>query len=177
MNPFCQEHRPLIEFFAAALAGLIVSGCSSGSTPPGPATAAANRPAVAASQPAKGTNLLATAAQSVFHADAPASRDPFFPELSQAPTAAAAPFVRLPITSYLKLAGIWPGKSRPMALINRTPLAPGEEGDVSIIVTNQLSKPEIQKINIRCLEVRQDSVLIRIDGEQGVKELKIAQGK
>jgi hypothetical protein len=64
-----------------------------------------------------------------------------------------------------------------MALINRTVLAPGEQADVSIVVSNQFSKAEIQKVNVRCLEVRRDSVLISIAGEQGVKELRMAQAK
>jgi hypothetical protein len=83
----------------------------------------------------------------------------------------------MPAISYLKLVGIRPGTIRPMALINKTPLAPGEEGDVSIVVSNQMSKAEVHKINVRCLEVRQDSVLIKIAGENGVKELRLAQQK
>ncbi|MFO1500681.1 MAG: hypothetical protein U1G07_20235 [Verrucomicrobiota bacterium] len=64
-----------------------------------------------------------------------------------------------------------------MALINRTPLAQGEEADVSVVIPNPSSKPEVQKVAIRCVEVRRHSVLISIAGEQGVKELRMAQAK
>ena len=66
---------------------------------------------------------------------------------------------------------------RGSSLINRTPFAPGEEGPVSIVLSNQVNKAETQKISIQCLEIRRDSVLISIAGEDGVKELRMAQAK
>jgi hypothetical protein len=83
----------------------------------------------------------------------------------------------MPPSSYLKLVGIRPGTTRPMALINRTALGPGEEASVSIVLSNQLPKLEVQKVNVRCLAIRRDSVLISIEGEEGVKELHLAQAK
>ena len=50
--------------------------------------------------------------------------------------------LNLPLVSYLKLLGIRPGTARPMALINRSPFAQGESGDVVIVMTNQASKTE-----------------------------------
>ena len=117
--------------------------------------------------------------RSVFHAGKDAGRDPFFSSttaVAEANPDQPAP-VRLPIVGYLKLLGIRSGTSRPMALINRTSLAPGENADISIVISNQFSKAEVQKVNVRCLEVRRDSVLISIAGEQGVKELRVAQVK
>ena len=85
--------------------------------------------------------------------------------------------MRQPAVSYLKLVGIRPGPTRPLALINRTPFGLGEERDVAIVLTNQMSKAEVQKISVRCLEIRRDSVVIKIAGEHGVKELRLAQAK
>lgn len=123
------------------------------------------------------TNADLPLIQSVFHSGPDAGRNPFFPNLSRARTASdTVQPAMLPVASYLKLVGLRAGTERPMALINRTPFAPGEEAAVSIVVTNGLSKREVQKINIRCLEIRRDSVLITIAGEDGVKELRLARG-
>jgi hypothetical protein len=173
-----------IRLCLSAIAALVLVGCGSNPSasvsPAGPTAGSATRPASAAAQPAgKATNNAAALAKSAFHAEPQFGRDPFFPELTPKPAAegGATPLMQIPIVSYLKLAGIWPGKTRPMALINKTPFAQGEEGDVSIVISNQLARAEVQKVNVRCLEIRQDSVLISIEGEQGVKELRIAQGK
>ncbi len=92
-------------------------------------------------------------------------------------TPESAPVPQVPLVSHIKLFGIRPGTDRPMALINRTPFAPGEEGDVTVVIGSESNRPEIQKVNIRCLEIRRDSVLISIAGEVGVKELRMAQAK
>jgi hypothetical protein len=114
----------------------------------------------------------------LFHLDPKFGRDPFFPGSRLGPDGADESMaVRLPLVSYLKLLGIRPGTTRPMALINRSPFAQGESGDVVIVVTNQASRTELQKVNVHCLEIRRDSVLISIAGEQGVKELRMAQAR
>ena len=46
-----------------------------------------------------------------------------------------------------------------------------------IVVSNQTSQVQMHKINLRCLEIRHDSVLISITGEDGVKELRMASRK
>jgi len=115
---------------------------------------------------------------SVFHAGPDSGRDPFYPNAHRGPVKnSESASTRLPLLSYLKLVGIRSGTTRPMALINRTAFAPGEEGEVPIAVTNQLNKVEIHRINIRCVEVKLDSVLISIAGEEGIKELRMAQRK
>jgi hypothetical protein len=161
---------------------LIFAGC--GSKPPAQSAAPAATPVklpAAASAPAqsgKSTNALAEL-KSVFRIDARKCRDPFFPQLTRAAETSAveAASIRLPLVSYLKLVGIRSGTARPMALINRSAMSPGEEVDVSIVVSNQTKKAEVRKVLVRCLEVRRDSVLITIAGEEGVKELRMAQRK
>lgn len=124
------------------------------------------------------TNPAAAAPQSFFNADLNARRNPFFPNSKQgAENSDLTLGSRLPLISYLKLVGIRPGSARPMALINRTTLCPGEERDVTIVISDEASKAEVRKVSIRCLEIRRDSVLISIAGEEGVKELRMAQGK
>jgi hypothetical protein len=167
----------------AALASFLLTGCGAepavASIPKSGMQSGAR--AVASMGPqasaAVKTNADSALIQSVFHSGPNAGRNPFFPNLSRARTASEAvqPAI-LPVLSYLKLVGLRSGTARPLALINRTPFAPGEEADVTIVVTNALNKPEVQKINIRCLEIRRDSVLITIAGEEGVKELRLAQG-
>ena len=124
------------------------------------------------------TNAVAPVPKSVFQLGAQSGRDPFFPDSTRGTAKTEGALAsRLPLVSYLKLVGIRPGTTRPMALINRTAFAPREEGDVSIVVSNQFGKAEVQKINIRCLEIRRDAVIISIPGEEGSKELRMAPGK
>jgi hypothetical protein len=163
-----------------ALILLALSGCGSNesvslatATSPG---ASAKKPSVHSADqsqpPASGT---AASPRSMFQlGGAEVGRDPFFPHLSRGTGRESLDSAPLPLQSYLKLVGIRPGTARPLALINRTSFAPGEEGDISIVVTNH-SHVAVQKINVRCLEIRPDSVLISIAGEPGVKELRLAQ--
>ena len=161
---------------------LVLCGCGSDPVTSASAKTTAGMGAGAAAGSAPGgsgaTNNAALTAKSVFHNTLQSGRDPFFPDSRRSAAQAldAAP-VRLPTISYLKLAGIRAGTSRPMALINRTPFAPGEERDVAIILTNAMSKAEVQKVSVRLLEIRRDSVTIKIGGEHGVKELRLAQPK
>jgi hypothetical protein len=173
----------LISAACATLLVLTLAGCGSN---PAPATTGRGAAAAPAAGASAGTNSTMTAAvtnpvavvQSHFDATPQAGRDPFFPGASRSPVAQeTAPGLTAPIVSYLKLLGIRSGTARPMALINRTALAPGEEASVSILLSNQVNRAEIQKVKVRCLEIRRDSVLVSIAGEEGVKELRIAQAK
>jgi hypothetical protein len=168
---------------AAAMAAVLWTGCGpsagSASAGKGPGGAGAKATGSAVNPLAK-TNAPVVVVKSVFHLGPQAGRDPFFPnsQRSQANVATeATPIVQLPIQSYLKLVGIWRGAASPMALINKTPLRLGEEGDVSIVISNQVGKAEVQKISVRCLEIRRDSVLVNIAGQPGAKELRLAQRK
>jgi hypothetical protein len=164
------------QLLASVLLCVALAGC--GSEPAAPPKAALPETTAAAAAPGKSTNTL-TAAKSVFHAGVDSGRDPFFPNSNRglAKKSETAPMPMLPSVSYLKLLGIRPGTNRPLALINRTALALGEEGEVPIVVGSDSQKTEVHKVSVRCLEIRRDSVLISIAGEEGVKELRMAQRK
>jgi hypothetical protein len=173
--------------FCTVLAGSLLwtlAGCSSSpaTSSPTPGSASNKKPVQNGSSSSAAraeTNAVAALPKSVFRADPQLGRDPFFPGSSRlvAKAEGTAPVLQLPVVSLLKLNGVRPGTSRPMAMINKTSLGVGEEGDVSVVVPNQLSRPEVRKVTIRCLEIRSDSVLINIAGENGVKELHLLQGK
>jgi hypothetical protein len=158
------------------------AGCGS-PTPANTASPTGAAGARTALHPASGTNTTASAAaapvpMSVFATNLDAGRDPFFPSSTRRvprPTqvaAAATPVATArPSWNLLKLSGIWPSKNRPLAMINRTTVAPGEEHDISIVVTNGGNHTLSQKLRVRCLEVREKSVLVAVDGEPGTKEL------
>jgi len=183
------ERQPSLALVATWMAslvlGFVLTGCGSAPSAALPSQKAsqANGSGLAknatSSSETGSSNTVAVASTSVFRTDLHAGGDPFFPKSKRraAKTPDAVVAAPLPLLSYLKLVGIRPGTTRPMALINRTAFAPGEEGDVSIVVSNQLSQLQLQKISIRCLEIRRDSVLINIAGETGPKELRMAQGK
>lgn len=167
----------------AALASLLLAGC--GAEPaiasiPKAGNTAAKTVATLANQASEVTKTSADdpAIRSVFHSGPEAGRDPFYPNLSRtkAATDSDQP-VMLPAVSYLRLVGLRSGTTRPLALINRTSLAPGDEASVPILVTNALNKVEMQKISVRCVAIRRNSVLISIAGEEGVKELHLAHGR
>jgi hypothetical protein len=177
--------HPLLRGAAFSGLGLLLLAlCGCGSDPATPASAkstaglAAGASVGGLSGGTGATNNSALAVRSVFHNTPQSGRDPFFPDSrrSLAQSVEAAP-IRMPTISYLKLTGIRASTSRPMALINRTCIAPGEERDVAIVVTNAMSKAEIQKVSVRCMEIRHDSVVIKIGGEHGVKELRLAQAR
>jgi hypothetical protein len=114
--------------------------------------------------------------RSVFSTNVDDGRDPFFPESTRrlkSSAGFATPVARpvQPPWNFLKLTGLWPSKSRPLALINKTAIGPGEEANITVVVPNNQSIPESHKLLVHCLEVRQNSVLISIDGVPGTKEL------
>lgn len=148
-----------------------------------PAASASKTNAPAAAKNAPEADSLPE--KSIFVADLPDGRDPFFPKSARRATAqksqpgagqeqeAERPV--LPASSYMRLSGIWPSKIRPLAMINKTSFAPGETGDVTITLPNQKGRAD-RKIRIKCLEIRSNSVLISVEGEPGVKELRIPDG-
>ncbi len=109
------------------------------------------------------------------------SKDPFFPKSSRLPKVSAdgqstnqAP--RLPLSAYIKLTGIRPSKTRPIAMINQTFFEPGERGDVTVSIPSSSGATEVQKVRIRCQEIREDAVVISIEGEPGVIKLSKPAG-
>lgn len=103
-------------------------------------------------------------AKSVF-VDAPGTgRDPFFPgSVRRAPkmvaqTNAVADPQNLPLT--LKL--IMVGQNKKLAHINNRSFEPGEQAEVTV---------GSQKIKVRCLEIREKSVLLTIEGTPAPREI------
>jgi hypothetical protein len=95
--------------------------------------------------------------RSLFSTNVVDGRDPFFPEstrrsarLSGSAPPAAKP--AQPPWNLLKLTGLWPSKSRPLALINRTSIAPGEVANITVMVPDGQSKPESHKLRVHCLD-------------------------
>ncbi len=172
----------------AVLCLALASGCSDGKktvakpdSNPAASTAKTNAPA--ADKGATETGSLQQ--KSIFVAGLSDGRDPFFPNSARRPTAQKSqPGVRqeqvveqptLPASSYMRLSGIWPSKTRPLAMINKTSFAPGETGEVTITLPGQKGRAD-RKIRVKCLEIRSDTVLISVEGEPGVKELRIPDG-
>jgi len=159
------------------LCGLVLVGCKR----PPERVEARRTPVAAKNGEATASNQVSVAtpgvAHSVFSTNVMDGLDPFFPDSTRrSPKLVQTPKsepVR-PVQSHsqhLKLTGLWPSRTRPLALINKTPLGPGEEASITVTVPNGQSKPESYKLIIRCLEVRSHSVLISVDGEAGTKEL------
>jgi hypothetical protein len=110
----------------------------------------------------------ATARKSVFEDDLKNGKDPFFPKsvrrAAKIPTVnekAVAPIVQL------ALKGISGSENRRFALINNQPLAAGETAYVRI-ATGQ--------VKVHCLEIRENSVIISIEGDPKEKELRLREG-
>lgn len=110
--------------------------------------------------------------KSVFMDQPQAGKDPFFPNSTRRMVVAArvvatnagpstptfSPF------SLLTLKGISGTKALPLALINGTTVAQGEAAEI---------RSGAQFIKVKCLEVRESSVLLELDGSKEIKELRI----
>ena len=139
------DRRWLLPRFAGFLLAAALAGCGTDPVSPGAKGSgdrASKRSAVASASGAgaNSTNAVASVPRSVFRLGGQSGRDPFFPDSNRGPKADGAAAARLPLVSYLRLVGIRPGTIRPMALINRTAFAPGEEVDVCIMVSNPFGK-------------------------------------
>lgn len=162
----------------AGCCGLILASCSKSHNESENSPAAGrNTIKAVASVPTNSVASLLQIPRSVFSTNVDeGGRDPFFPEstrrlprLAGSPTPVAKPAQSS--WNFLKLTGLWPSRSRPLALINKTTIAPGEEANITVVVPNGPGSPESRNLHLRCLEVRPNSVLISIDGEPGTKEL------
>ncbi len=109
--------------------------------------------------------------KAVFSDELLTGRDPFFPDsqrrrpqaqVSQV-TAVAQPSSWL---AQFQLKGIAWNKDRRLALINNATLAEGEKGPVKV---------NGQSIIIQCIEIRERSVLISIEGVKEVKEIRFSK--
>jgi hypothetical protein len=130
--------------------------------------------------PVVATNAAPALAQvplSAFSTNVTDGLDPFFPDSTRrAPRPAGVVQAVKPaqkFSTFLKLTGLWPSKTRPLALINKTPIAPGEEASIGLLVPNSQGQPQSHKLLVRCLEIRASSVLISVEGESGNQELML----
>ncbi|MEW6158985.1 MAG: hypothetical protein AB1813_16295 [Verrucomicrobiota bacterium] len=152
---------------------LIIAGCSK-KPPAAPPTSATNTAAKAtpaasaASAPATATNAApeSLVARSVFE-DKPSGKDPFFPTSERrTPKAPAVNTGAVPPPSAdltnLVVKTIIPFRR---AFINNRSFAAGEEAPVRL--------PNGKNLNLRCLEVKETSVVVEVEGIAGRKELKL----
>ena len=114
------------------------------------------------------TPVDVVARKSVFEDNNTSGKDPFFPKSTRrnakAPTIAAP--VASPITQ-LSLKGISGPVNRRFALINNQPLAAGEDGYVRI---------SSGQVKVHCWEIREDSVVVSIEGDLEKKVLRLREG-
>lgn len=106
--------------------------------------------------------------KSVFEDDLKSGKDPFFPKSMRRGEKTPAPNAKVvaPVIQ-LSLKGISGPANRRFALINNQPLAAGEEGYVRV--------PGGQ-VKVRCWEIREDSVVVSVEGDAEKKELRLRQG-
>jgi hypothetical protein len=98
----------------------------------------------------------------------PSGKDPFFPNSTRPTAGSQKPDVSptpAPVdASMLRLRGITGPADHRIALINNRTFAPGEQGEVSA---------REGKLLIRCVEIRERSVLVTVEGQPEVHELKL----
>ena len=113
--------------------------------------------------------------KSVFVDEVGTGRDPFFPKSPRrVKTVAKAPdgtVVVVPpsvaVLGQLTLKGFSNGKNHRLALINGTTFEQGELADVKV---------GTRTVKVRCREIRDNSVLVSIEGVNETKELKLRDG-
>ncbi|MBI5385045.1 MAG: hypothetical protein HZA90_10205 [Verrucomicrobia bacterium] len=152
--------RPAKRFFPLALALSLVSSSSSltaqGQTSSPPADAAPP-----------------TAPKAVFTDDPQFGRDPFFPNSvrrarEMARVNASAAFAQpANLLSQLTLKGISIAKGRRLALINNVTFAAGETVELKVNAEN---------LRVRCVEIRDRSVIVALDGSKDARELTLRKG-
>lgn len=184
-----QLEQHILRFFSTQswasvlLCYFLTTGCSKQAAPPAQPNSPAGKTAIAAAN--SGTNdMPATNTMTLLALFDDASengRDPFFPTTARRAKPAAAEekaaepqMPAQPLVSYLKLNGVRPSKTRPMAIINKSIFSPGELGEVTIAVPKAAGTNEVLNLQVRCLEIRSQSVVICIEGEPGTKELFMA---
>jgi hypothetical protein len=104
--------------------------------------------------------------------DPATTRDPFFPHSTRravrTPTATGSGTAPPPSASAgLALKGFLGSPTRPLALINNQTCAAGDEVFV---------KTPAGQVKVRCLEIRESSVVITVEGEPGRRELFLRPG-
>lgn len=160
MKPFSPMLRPKPLLLAALLLWLAfpsLAAQTKTNSPPSPASAPTNALPAQLEIP-KSVFLIPTTPQQ--------GKDPFFPRSMRLFTSAVVSTNLQPtpaVTVELKLNGISGISPRRLAIINNRTFEANEEGIVSTA-----SGP----VRIRCLEIRADSVLVQIGGEQRILRLR-----
>ena len=110
-------------------------------------------------------SLEPTIRESVFQDEAGIGKDPFFPKSTR--RAAKLPSISAPVAApivQLSLKGISGSSSSRLALINNRTFAVGETASVRIAGGS---------VNVRCLEINENSVVVAIEGDPEPKELQL----
>lgn len=138
----------------------IISGIFLGSTAL-LAAAPTNAAAIAITNAAPAEAILR---KSVFQDDLKNGKDPFFPKSTR--RGERLPNSQTNATPVIQLAlkGISGTLGRRFALINNQPIAVGETASVKVIGG---------QVRVRCWEIRENSVLISIEGSSEKKELRL----
>jgi hypothetical protein len=113
----------------------------------------------------------APAVRAVFVWDLPQARDPFFPSRRVSPQAAGASTNVLVqpsgLLGQLELKYVSLGKERRLASINNVTVAAGEKALVRL---------NGQALLVECVEIREDAVLVRLEGSRELRALKLRRG-
>ena len=120
-------------------------------------------PLLAAPAPATNSVGAAASALSAFPStfDLRLGKDPFFPKSRRMESGKAlAPIPVVPLT----LKGISGAKGKRLAIISNRTFEVGEVGEVRL---------NDRTVKVRCLEIRENSVLVEIDGVAEAKELHL----
>jgi len=170
--------RVALRWLTVALFGAFLASCSKAPKDDAINGATLNKNKAAVPGTTNRAPALVHVAHSQFSTNVNEGRDPFFPDSTRrlpkvVRNVIAAQPVRpaAPPSDLLKLTGLWTSKNRSLALINKTPLGPGEAANITVTVLGGQSQPESHKLLVRCLEVRSNSVVISVEGEPGTKEL------
>jgi hypothetical protein len=126
--------------------------------------------AATAATPAKGGSATnSTAAElpvplSVFDAGATPTKDPFFPLSTRQPFPQISTNAPAFSASCLTLKGISGAANGRLAIINNRTVAVGEDTEVTT---------SSGKVRIRCVEIKENSVMVRIAGQSEVMEVAL----
>ena len=111
--------------------------------------------------------------RSIFLDKHDSGRDPFFPHSARRRESlvTVVPTNNVPqlsaILGKLLLKGISGTRAQPLALINNSTIAEGELGEV---------RCDQRLVKVRCLEIRERSVLVELYGTRETRELKLRDG-
>lgn len=120
--------------------------------------------------PAAATNAAPARPRAVFVTDVSFGRDPFFPASTRRGQPAIQPSTNAPafaVNASFALKGISGTRLQPLALINNTTVAEGEVADI---------RSGARSYKVRCVEIRDRSVLIEIVATRQVQELRLREG-